>query len=43
MAPGATSERYVELVSDFLQGFLPELMLRLPDWQEVEQHENTSR
>jgi hypothetical protein len=35
-APGATREEYLELVSDFLQGFLPEVMLRLPDWQEIE-------
>ena len=42
-APNATSERYVELVSDFLAGFLPELMVRLPDWQDVEQREIAAR
>jgi len=31
-----TREEYVSLVSDFLDGFLPEVMRRLPDWQEVE-------
>ncbi len=36
-APNATRERYLELVSDFLTDFLPELMLRLPDWREVEE------
>jgi exosortase len=34
--PGATKEQYVALVSDFMKDFLPELMLRLPDWQVIE-------
>lgn len=34
--PTITNERYVQSVADFLDEFLPELMLRLPDWQEVE-------
>jgi hypothetical protein len=42
-APGATRERYLELVSDFLTGFMPELMSRLPDWQEVEAREVAAR
>lgn len=42
-APDATEERFVELVSDFMRDFLPELMLRLPDWQEVEQREAARR
>lgn len=31
-----TPDKYLELVSDFLKDFLPELMQRLPDWAEVE-------
>jgi hypothetical protein len=33
---GATQEKFVAIVSDFLKDFLPELMQRLPDWAEVE-------
>ena len=32
----ATREKYIDLTSRFLSDFLPELMLRLPDWREVE-------
>lgn len=35
-APNATREKFLELVSDHLQGLLPELMRCLPDWSEVE-------
>jgi hypothetical protein len=38
-APGATRERFLELVSNYLSSFLPELMARLPDWQQVEAQE----
>jgi exosortase/archaeosortase family protein len=36
MSPDANRETYIRLVSDFLQHALPEIMVRLPDWQEVE-------
>ncbi|MCI0364805.1 MAG: exosortase-associated EpsI family protein [Phycisphaerales bacterium] len=35
-AADATPGKFVELVSEFLKDFLPELMQRLPDWAEVE-------
>lgn len=41
-APGASGgarDQYLNMVSDFLNDFLPELMLRLPDWQEVERRQ----
>lgn len=34
---GLPRDHYIALVEDFLGHFMPELMLRLPDWQEVEQ------
>jgi hypothetical protein len=36
VANDANAEKYVELVSEFLKDFLPELMQRMPDWAEVE-------
>jgi hypothetical protein len=37
----ATPEQFVTLVEDFLKDFLPELMLRLPDWAQVERQNAT--
>lgn len=42
----ATSDDYLRLTSDFLSSFLPDLMMRLPDWRQVEaasQQPNTAQ
>jgi hypothetical protein len=36
---GTPRDQYLNMVSDFLKDFLPELMLRLPDWQQVERRQ----
>ncbi len=39
---GISQEHYTALVEDFLHHFMPELMLRLPDWREIEQLDGAS-